>query len=210
MKDGKVYPLFSKPVYVNNIDYDVSKIYSQLKKIKRVSIDSDSSEKFSSSSVDRNILNKKPYKEIRKHIEEHFYNYTNNVLHLKQEFKITTSWLTRTLYNEKSRYHNHNNCMYSGVLYLKTPKEKATISFQDYNNRRFYLTPTDWNVYNRREFFLDTLPGDIIIFPAEVFHKVNKNKFNEDRISLAFNFIPVGKLGDAGLDSYCEIQSIDL
>ena len=188
MKDAKVYPIFSKPLYVNNIDYDVKKIYSQLKKVKWISVaDVDSNKEFSSSSsVDRNILNKKPYKEIKKHIEEHFYNYVYNALELKQEFKITTSWLTKTLCNQKAPYHNHNNCMYSGVLYLKTPKEKAAITFENYENK--------------------TSPGDIVIFPSELFHKININKFNEERISLAFNFFPVGKLGDPTLDSYCEIQ----
>ena len=208
MKDAKVYPIFSKPLYVNNIDYDVKKIYSQLKKVKWVSVaDVDSNKEFSSSSsVDRNILNKKPYKEIKKHIEEHFYNYVYNALELKQEFKITTSWLTKTLCNQKAPYHNHNNCMYSGVLYLKTPKEKAAITFENYENKRFHLIPKNYNLFNTREFVIDTSPGDIVIFPSELFHKININSFNEERISLAFNFFPVGKLGDPTLDSYCEIQ----
>ena len=28
MKDAKVYPIFSKPLYVNNIDYDVKNLFS--------------------------------------------------------------------------------------------------------------------------------------------------------------------------------------
>ena len=73
-------------------------------------------------------------------------------------------------------------------------------------NKRFHLIPKNYNLFNTREFVVDTSPGDIVIFPSELFHKININKFNEERISLAFNFFPVGKLGDPTLDSYCEIQ----
>lgn len=208
MKDAKVYPLFSKPIYINNIDYDVKKIYPQLKKVKWRCIHVDPNEQFSSASLDNKILDKKPYKEIRKHIEEHFNNYVYNVLEWNQKFKITTSWLTKTLHNERARYHNHNNCMYSGVLYLKTPLEKATISFENYETKRFNLIPKNYNLFNNLEFFIDTSPGDIVIFPSEVFHKININRSHEERISLAFNFIPVGKIGEPTLDSYCEIQSL--
>ena len=207
MKNHKLYPIFSKPIYVNNIDYDVKKIYSQFKKTKWRNVEKNSSEKGSSSSTDLFILNKKPYREIRKHIEKHFKKYANEILEWDQNFDITTSWLTKTLCGEKSRYHNHNNCMYSGVLYLKTPKTKARIKFQNYENKRFHLIPKKYNLYNYVEFFLDTLPGDIVIFPSEVFHKIDLNETNEERISLAFNFIPVGTIGNYKSDSFCEIKS---
>ena len=208
MKDAKVFPIFSKPIYLNSIDYEISKIYPELEKIKWKYIEVDSNEQFSYSSLDKKILDKKPYEEIRKHVEEHFNNYVSNILEWDQEFKITTSWLTKTLYDQRANYHNHNNCMYSGVLYLKTPKEKAKITFVNYETKRFLLIPKKYNMLNNCEFLIDTLPGDIVIFPSEVFHKININKSHEERISLAFNFIPVGKIGRPTADSYCEIQPL--
>jgi len=208
MKDAKVFPIFSKPIYLNNIDYEISKIYPELEKIKWECINIDSNEQFSSASLDKKILDKKPYEEIRKHIEEHFKNYVSNILEWDQEFKITTSWLTKTLYDQRANYHNHNNCMYSGVLYLKTPKERAKITFVNHETKRFSLIPKKENMLNNLEFFINTLPGDIVIFPSEVFHKININKSHEERISLAFNFIPVGKIGRPTADSYCEIQPL--
>jgi hypothetical protein len=35
----------------------------------------------------------------------------------KNKFKITTSWISKTIKDQISMYHNHKNCMYSGVYY---------------------------------------------------------------------------------------------
>jgi uncharacterized protein (TIGR02466 family) len=206
MKEAKIYPLFSKPIYVNNVDYDMTKIYPALEKVKWRNIHISQDEKFAWSSIDNFILRNKKFKKIKEIIIEHFNNYVYNVLEWNQKFELTTSWLTKTGYLEKARYHNHNNCMYSGVLYLKVPSEKATISFENYATQRFNIDPKQYNMFNNLEFFIDANAGDIVIFPSEVFHKINKNYTHEDRISLAFNFIPVGPIGNPKLDSYCEIQ----
>ena len=204
MNEAQIFPLFSKPVYFNKINYDIKKIYPELKKIKWVKTHLDQGVEFTSSSTNKFILNKKPYKQLKINIEQHFNNYVSNLLEFDQRFKISTSWLTKSLKNEICMYHNHNNCMYSGVLYLKTPKNKATISFENVETKRFKLIPRKYNLFNYSEFFINTVPGDIVIFPSEVFHKINTNTTNEKRISLAFNFIPIGKIGSK--DSYLNIN----
>ena len=44
----------------------------------------------------------------------------------------------------------------------------------------------------------------MILFPSEVHHKILKNNSNIVRHSLAFNFLPIGKIGDG--DNYTNIQ----
>ena len=59
----------------------------------------------------------KKFKAILEHMR-----YTN-------QFKITTSWFTKALKGQSSNFHNHNNSMYSAVLYLQTDENSGAISF---------------------------------------------------------------------------------
>ena len=52
----------------------------------------------------------------------------------KNDFEITTSWLTVSKKNEQSTFHNHNNCMYSGVFYLQTDENSGDIVFENFEN----------------------------------------------------------------------------
>tara|TARA_R100001015_G_C4560893_1_gene120768 strand:+ start:70 stop:699 length:630 start_codon:yes stop_codon:yes gene_type:complete len=208
MKEPHLYPLFSRPIYVNNIEYDFEKLHPLIDKqtFKKIHFDKDSD--FCSSTADNFLLNKPEWKEVRELVEQHFHAYVYNILRFtRNKFNMTTSWLTKAMHKEQGAYHNHNNCMFSGVLYLKAPAERATISFQNYEPRPFHLLPEDYNIWNNLEFFIDANVGDIVIFPSQTFHKICRNTSHEERVSLAFNFIPVGKLGEPTLDSYCEIYT---
>jgi uncharacterized protein (TIGR02466 family) len=117
------------------------------------------------------------------------------VYHYNTKFKMTTSWLVISNKQEQSQYHNHNNCMFSGVLYLQTGENTGQISFTNYENKRFNLIPTKWDDVNCSEFRIVPKNGRLIIFPSEVYHKILQNNSDIKRYSLAFNFIPIGEIG---------------
>ena len=128
----------------------------------------------------------------------------HNVMNYESEFKITTSWFTKSQNSQSSNYHNHNNSMFSGVLYLQTDENSGDISFEDFNNRRYKLNVKEYNIYNCTEYQIKPNDGLLILFPSEVHHKILKNNSNIVRHSLAFNIIPVGEIGSN--DSYLNIE----
>ena len=75
--------------------------------------------------------------------------------------------------------HNHGNCGYSSVTYIKFNKDKhaPTIfiapSFDPYGRLREYIPKVD--------------EGHIIFFPSTIIHYVKPNKSNDIRIILSFN-----------------------
>tara|TARA_R100001126_G_C4882130_1_gene179809 strand:- start:2699 stop:2989 length:291 start_codon:yes stop_codon:yes gene_type:complete len=95
--------------------------------------------------------------------------------------------------------------MFSGVVYLKTAKEKADISFENFATKRFHIEAHEYNIYNCAEITYTQSEKDILIFPSETHHKICRNEGRGERISLAFNFIPIGRIGIEGEDSFCEI-----
>jgi uncharacterized protein (TIGR02466 family) len=118
------------------------------------------------------------------------------------EFQITTSWFTENEKNESSQWHNHNNCFLSGVLYLQTSKDCGNIIFDDFSHNRNQLLVKEYNTLNCKQFACEPEDGLILFFPSELFHKVEENKSERTRYSLAFNVIPVGVVGHPAGDSH--------
>ncbi len=92
--------------------------------------------------------------------------------------------------------HVHPNSLFSGVYYVKTPPNSGRLMCNDPRpgiqtcmpNRIKGQPPKHlW-----REIHLQPQENRAIIFPAWLWHSVEANKSNEDRISVSFNFIQHG------------------
>ena len=201
-----IIPLFSKVFYIKKLDIDTKKIISMIDdKFKNAGTNTDMDvENITSTSNLKSVLEEDKFSYLKKQILNEFYNFSYNVMHYKNEFKITTSWFTKSITNQSSNYHNHNNCMFSGILYLQTDENSGDVSFEDFNNRRYKLDVKEYNIYNCTEYKFKPIDGLMILFPSEVHHKILKNNSSVVRHSLAFNFVPVGKIGSN--DSYMNIE----
>ena len=158
----------------------------------------------SSVSISKSILELENFIDLKKQLMNELNNFFHNVMNYESDFKITTSWFTKSQNSQSSNYHNHNNSMFSGILYLQTDENSGDISFEDFNNRRYKLNVKEYNIYNCTEYQIKPIEGLLILFPSEVHHKILKNNSNIVRHSLAFNIIPVGEIGSN--DSYLNIE----
>lgn len=202
--DYNLFPIFSKPVFSTSLEFNKNKILSIIKELKFR--ETYKKENISSASLSKNVLELKELKTLKKDILDKFNIYTKDVLKYKyNDFKITSSWFTKALKGQSSILHNHTNSMFSGVLYIQTKNNKASISFENHDIKSFNLKVSEHNIYNANTFIFDNSETSLLFFPSEVFHKIDTNETNVERISLAFNFIPTGKIGDEETDSYCEI-----
>ena len=92
--------------------------------------------------------------------------------------------------------HVHPNSHFSGVYYIKAPKDSGNIVFNEPKTGAHMIMPRRkegkppshlWN-----EVHVDPLEGRIIIFPAWLWHCVEPNESNDIRISVSFNFLQRG------------------
>jgi len=92
--------------------------------------------------------------------------------------------------------HVHPNSLFSGVYYVKTPPNCGQLICQDPRpgiqtcmpNRKKGQPPKHlW-----REVHLQPQENRAIMFPSWLWHSVQPNQSNEDRISISFNFIQRG------------------
>jgi hypothetical protein len=131
---NKVLLFFAKPIYVTKINFDYNKVVSLIEKINFKPSGSNKQkylnvENISEASEIKNILKNKTFYFLKKLIMIEFNKFKKEYLKYENNFKITTSWATKTLPNQTSNYHNHKNCMFSGVLYIQTDENSGAINF---------------------------------------------------------------------------------
>jgi len=194
----KVTPLFSKAFCVDELkltDNQVNKIINIIKKLDYTKVGKiENGQAYNSNNF--YVLDNSNLSFLKKIIENNFKKFMKDDLSYTNNFKLTTSWIAKIEPGGYSHWHNHNNCFYSGVLYLTTNENgSGNIIFNTFSNNRFELQPKEWNIFNSKTFSFCPKTKEVIYFPAEIFHKVEQNTTQSTRYSLAFNFMPIGKLG---------------
>lgn len=206
MKDNEkfIYPLFSKvlstaDLHLNDTQWNIIRKTVKEEPFKNVS-------QASSMTESCHVLDNPNLKFLEKRLTLEIKAYCNMFLKYKDKFKITTSWFTNTKKGGFSEFHNHSNAMFSGVLYIEADKSTDKIAFSSFKTSTWLLEFTEQNIYNSQKILLPTYPGLLLLFPAEVFHRIETNTQNKDRVSLAFNVVPTGSIGynDCSLTLKCK------
>ena len=205
----QVMSLFSKVFYLNTLDINFKKIHKLLGNdfIKAGFRLPEEVKNVASFTTSKNILEESKFNFLKKIIMKELYFYTKEVLRYSHQFKMTTSWFTKTEKGEESNYHNHRNSYVSCVLYIQVDDKSGDISFINYkDDKMFQLTPFEYNDFNSESIRIRPLNGMIIFFPSEVHHKIITSESNNSRYSLACNFIPIGDIQDPSSDSYIHMS----
>ena len=200
MSKPTIFPLFSAPLYVNNVG-DFEK--PDLKALEySSSIPTGGSYNFQSS-VDKKILDRPEFKHVHDIILKEVELYTRELLAVNRNirFYITNSWVNVHRRGHSAGAHVHHNSLISGVLYLKTTETSGDIVF---HRNALSLVPfppaldldmDSFNIYNCKSWSYKPKTNDICLFPSVVMHSVDPNDSDEERWSLAFNVYVRGDFG---------------
>jgi len=199
-----LFPLFAKNLCVGNLGCEFFEIdiiqkivkkekFQDLNNVKDEYIRGDNLCETSSSYY---ILEHDAFLFLKDKLLKYINEFFKKTLHYdKNKFVITTSWISKTSPNKESHWHNHNNCYYSGVYYVDVHKNCGDILFNTFTPDFFALEASKTNQYNSRMFSIPVENDRIILFPSQIYHKISKNNSNKDRYCIAFNIMPVGKIG---------------
>ena len=200
MNQFEVTPLFSSVICAFFLGESADNFYSKL--IEETIFNKTYYGSGSEVSEDFNVLEK--YPDLKKEIVNKFLEFKNNVLRLEStDFKMTTSWVTKTPPNSYSQRHSHKNSYYSGILYLTDHSDQSPIMFFNPNeNFNSILTnsPVEYNVLNSTTWTVHPEKNKVLFFPTYLDHMIMKNLSSDSRYSIAFNFFPTGEIGNN--DSY--------
>ena len=95
-----------------------------------------------------------------------------------------------------NRAHQHPNSLWSGVYWIKTPKNCGQLKIDDPRSVACMTRPRqkDGKKPDRlwRETHYEPVAGRCIMFPSWLMHCVDPNESNDVRISVSFNFLQKG------------------
>ena len=142
------------------------------------------------------LLEEERFSFLKNQIDHHVRHFYHDVLGYAQEVypSMTTSWLVKSLPGQESEWHCHGNSVISGVVYLNSFEDCGNILFKEELQMMKPLHPPiqSNNIFNTRMCFFTPQRGLILLFPSTLFHKVDKNRSNYERISIAFNYFLKG------------------
>jgi len=160
-------------------------------------------------SIDHSILNNKELKNIKKFINDQCSYYLKNIIcpaNKDIELYVTISWLNYTSINGYHHTHVHQNSVVSGVFYFDVDETEDSITFVKNQYNQIEITPSNFNPWNSKTWWLPAKNGRLLMFPSSLNHGVPTKKENKTRVSLSFNTFIKGELGDVDSSTYLNIN----
>jgi uncharacterized protein (TIGR02466 family) len=110
---------------------------------------------------------------------------------------ITNMWANIANPNRRHNFHNHPNCLLSGLVYIRTPPNCSATVFGSPRMHSKNLEPAYFkkNEFNADIFTIPPEKGRMLIWPSHVPHAVEEGTADEteDRIIVAFNIMILGR-----------------
>ena len=95
-----------------------------------------------------------------------------------------------------NRAHQHPNSLWSGVYYIKAPKNSGHLKIDDPRSSAAMCRPKQKEGEKPARLYREThyepIAGRCIMFPSWLMHCVDPNNSNDIRISVSFNFLQKG------------------
>jgi len=133
--------------------------------------------------------------DLRKIILDNINIYANK-FNFKKELKLSNLWININEYKDSNMIHLHPNSIFSGVFYVKVPKNSGNFTFhnpcEDFAESVFRNNISEYNTMNSSTWFFEPQEDVLFLFPSFLKHSVTPNMNKEEkRISLSFNSIIV-------------------
>ena len=149
-------------------------------------------------SKDINTLDNLPFLD---RLMQQIFNCVNSIhqFNRKGEIQLENFWINISGEGSSNTPHTHSGMNYSGVFFIRIPKEMnggRFLFYRNFNdaalNSMGYMGEfKDGYVMQPYDYPIITIPPKenlLIVFPSWVPHAVETNLSKEDRISLSFNF----------------------
>jgi len=146
--------------------------------------------------IDRKKLNNIliPYIDAFKEAHQHWY--ARSVSNLK----VDNAWVNYMKPGDYNPSHTHDNCDFSGVLYVDIPKQLEK-EIKEYEGTAkgpgaitfMYGEENDQAITNKESIPIN---GDFYMFPCKLRHMVNPHKSNCERVSIGINLTIKGGVHD--------------
>jgi len=113
--------------------------------------------------------------------------------HHESEPYLGNMWANINPPGAMNRAHQHPNSLWSGVYYVKAPKNSGHLRIDDPRSSAAMSRPRQKEGKKPARLYRETqyepINGRCIMFPSWLLHCVDPNESNDIRISVSFNFL---------------------
>lgn len=145
---------------------------------------------------DQQLLNRALFRDVKQEILGLCHEFAKAYSHVVDGLHICNSWGNVIGFGDTIRYHKHSNAYISGSFYLS---EGSGFNITDRDRAELFgFAPRVHKEDNYRaleSFTIPPKPRRIILFPSGMMHSVLPSQTQARRYSIAFNVIPIGKIG---------------
>ena len=108
-----------------------------------------------------------------------------------EKIKILDMWSIINSKNTFNVQHNHPNSLLSAAYYVKAKKNSGQIKFFDPKEMKVMYHPSisKFNEISAEVVKIEPEEGKLLLFPSYLYHAVDENLSDEDRIVISFNLI---------------------
>jgi uncharacterized protein (TIGR02466 family) len=111
------------------------------------------------------------------------------------ELKFGNFWININGNHDYNLIHDHQNSILSGVYYVSVPEDNmGDLVLHRGDNMEFFMTSKverEFTMSNALSATKQAKESTFYLFPSWVKHHVERNESNKERISIAFNFVPL-------------------
>ena len=110
-----------------------------------------------------------------------------------KEFHIEDLWININSPGAFNHKHNHPGSVFSGVLWVNAPKDSGQLVLDNPNAFTMWDEMTSYSDEFQKilpvhpAYYMTPTEGMMIIFPSSLYHKVDLNESEENRVSVSFN-----------------------
>jgi len=137
---------------------------------------------------DLNLMYDTKFEALIKKCTYHVKEFAESYGIFKKNIRCRECWLNIASTGQYQEYHLHPNNHFSLVYYIKTPKNCGNIVFKSHSGNTMFPIPEGSTSIINPTYEIIPEEGKILIFSSSLLHMVEKNKSDEDRVSIAMNF----------------------
>jgi len=181
------------------VAYKVKDVLSKesFENIKQYIVDSYESNPMSNWQSESSLHEWDEFKDLTKSIIDMGKYIFNDLKFVYEDFEITEMWANVSKKGEGHKVHTHLNNIFTGVFYIESG---ANIRFLDPRPAANVLLPTmeEYNSENSNQCSFPSTENTMLLFPAWLQHYVPRNRNTDRRISISFNLMLKGMVGEKG------------
>jgi uncharacterized protein (TIGR02466 family) len=181
------------------VTYKVKDVLSKesFENIKQCIVDSYESNPMSNWQSESSLHEWDEFKDLTKSIIDMGKYIFDDLKFVYEDFEITEMWANVSKKGEGHKVHTHLNNIFTGVFYIESG---ANIRFLDPRPAANVLLPTmeEYNSENSNQCSFPSTENTMLLFPAWLQHYVPRNGNTDRRISISFNLMLKGMVGEKG------------